>query len=93
MPIVFINAESESLPISCVWPDSIKVSEWYFKPADTGNNINVAAGGCEGTAASSSAAAAAVAATPPDTDVAVEMAMSDDTIVTAYDINSISDGN
>jgi len=34
-----------------------------------------------------------VYATPPDTDVAVEMAMSDDTIVTAYDINSISDGN
>ena len=78
-----------------IWPDSIKVSEWYFKHADTGNNINVAAGGGEGTASasSSSAAAAAVAATPADTDVAVDMAMSDDTIVTAYDINSISDGN
>ena len=69
-----------------------QVSEWYFKPPDTGNNINVAAASGEATA-SASAAAAAVAATSADADVAVDMAMSDDTIVAAYDNNSINDGN
>ena len=72
-----------------IWPDSIQVSEWYFKPPDTSNNINVAAASGEATAS----AAAAVAATSADADVAVDMAMSDDTIVAAYDNNSINDGN
>ena len=74
-----------------IWPDSIKVSEWYFKPSDTGNNNNVAAASGESTASTSSSAAASTA-TSADADVAVEMAMSDDTIVTAYDINSMNDG-
>jgi len=43
------------------------VSEWYFKPPDAGNNINVAAASGDGTA-SVSAAAAAVAATLADDD-------------------------
>jgi len=50
-----------------IWPDSIQVSEWYFKPPDAGNNINVAAASGDGTA-SVSAAAAAVAATSADDD-------------------------
>ena len=56
-------------------------------------HINVDAGGGEGTASAFSSAAAAVAATPADADVAVEMAMSDDTTVTACDTNPINDGN
>ena len=68
-----------------------QVSEWYFKPPDTGNNINVADASGEATASAS--AADAVAATSADADVAVDMAMSDDTIVAAYDNNSITDGN
>ena len=76
-----------------IWPDSIQVSEWYFKPPDAGNNINVAAASGDGTTSVVVVAAAAVAATSADADVAVDMAMSDDTIVAAYDINSINDGN
>jgi len=68
------------------------VSEWYFKPPDAVNNINVAAASGDGTT-SVVVAAAAVAATSDDADVAVDMAMSDDTIVAGYDINSINDGN
>ena len=67
------------------------MSEWYFKPSDTGNNNNVAAASGESTACISSSSAASTA-TSADADVAVEMAMSDDTIVTAYDINSINNG-
>ena len=70
-----------------------QVSEWYFKPPDTGNNINVAAASGEATASAAAAAAAAVATTSDDADVAVDMAMSDDTIVAAYDNNSTNDGN
>ena len=76
-----------------IWPDSIQVSEWYFKPPDTSNNINVAAASGEATASASASAADAVAATSADADVAVDMAMSDDTIVASYDNNSINDGN
>jgi len=67
------------------------VSEWYFKPPDAGNNINVAAASGDGTASASAAVAAAAAVAA--TSLAVDMAMSDDTIVAAYDINSINDGN
>ena len=76
-----------------IWPDSIKVSEWYFKPSDTGNNINVAVASGERTVSVSSAVAVVSVSSADADDVAVEMAMSDDTIVAAYDINSISDGN